>query len=83
MSDPNPKGLGGDELAQKGLSSALSNTMIGVVALQGAFKEHCKVITSLGAQAREVRGCVCVCVVVPGCERTYDSSSVIDFNALG
>ncbi len=62
MSNPNSKCRGGDEWAQKELLPTLSNTMIGVVALQGAFKEHCKMITSLGARAREVRGYVCACL---------------------
>ncbi len=66
MSDPSLNRWEGDEWTEKELSSALSNTFIGVVALQGAFKEHCKVITSLGARAKEAR--VYVCLVIPGYE---------------
>jgi pyridoxal 5'-phosphate synthase pdxT subunit len=66
--------------------SAYADLKIGVLALQGAFVEHVKIIRALGAQAREVRLPADLAgldgLVLPGGESTTIGKLLVEFDLL-
>ena len=63
-----------------------SNAVVGVLALQGDFREHLELLRSMKAEAREVRSVQdlreCSALIIPGGESTT-ISNLLDSSGLG
>ena len=63
-----------------------SNAVVGVLALQGDFREHLELLRSMNAEAREVRSVQdlreCSALIIPGGESTT-ISNLLDSSGLG
>ena len=59
---------------------------VGVLALQGAFREHCKLLKDCGAKSREIRKPEelegIVGLIIPGGESTTIGRLMVEFNLL-